>query len=101
MIRKFSIEWPDDLGPMWMNRDNLLIVLTNMCRFTQFTVMDITGDGCDPQPATGRGKYLFQGSVDYEPVIAARSSEGEQETHNLSVAGSIPAEPTEEGTERK
>jgi len=25
--RIFAIEWSEDLGPMWMNEDNLMIVL--------------------------------------------------------------------------
>lgn len=28
MKRIFSIEWPDDCGPMWMNKDNLMSCLT-------------------------------------------------------------------------
>jgi hypothetical protein len=51
MKRVFEIEWPDDNGPLWMNRDNLLLCLTANCRGTEFTVRDVTGDGnCDPTP---------------------------------------------------
>ena len=28
MKRVFEIEWPDDCGPMWLNRDNLMLCLT-------------------------------------------------------------------------
>lgn len=50
MKRIFEIEYPDDHGPMWMNRDNLLICLT-----TEFTVTDVTGDGAlVPMPATAK-----------------------------------------------
>lgn len=52
-IRKFSIEWPDDHGPLWMNTSNLLVCLTQHCRNTRFNVMDITGDGqANEQPET-------------------------------------------------
>ncbi len=51
--RTFEIEWPDESGPLWMNRDNLLIALTRTCPNTQFTVQDVTGDdACDPAPRT-------------------------------------------------
>ena len=51
MKRVFEIEWPDDNGPLWMNRDNLLLCLTANCRGTEFTVWDVTGDGnCDLMP---------------------------------------------------
>lgn len=53
MKRIFEIEWPGDCGPLWMNRDNLLLCLTAYCRGTEFTVQDVTGDGnCDPTPRT-------------------------------------------------
>lgn len=49
--RTFKIEWPDDHGPLWMNKSNLLLCLTGTCKNTQFTVTDVTGDGnCDPSP---------------------------------------------------
>ena len=55
MKRVFEIEWPDDNGPLWMNRDNLLLCLTSYCRNSEFTVRDVTGDGnCDPTPRTDR-----------------------------------------------
>ena len=44
MKRIFEIEFPDNHGPVWMNRDNLLHCLTNTCRDTTFVVRDITGD---------------------------------------------------------
>lgn len=50
MKRTFTIEFPDDLGDLWMNKSNLLICLTNTCPNTRFTVQDITGDQCDPLP---------------------------------------------------
>ena len=53
MKRTFEIEWEDDNGPFWMNRDNLLICLTEHCRNSVFTVRDVTGDGeCDTAPET-------------------------------------------------
>lgn len=51
MKRTFEIEFPDDLGPLWMNKSNLLTCLTNTCPNTIFTVKDVTGLGdCDPTP---------------------------------------------------
>jgi len=51
MKRIFEIEWPDDLGLLWMNRDNLLICLTEVCPRTRFTVRDVTDDDvADPRP---------------------------------------------------
>lgn len=29
--RMFLIEWPDDLGPMWMNEDNLMLCINAYC----------------------------------------------------------------------
>jgi len=47
MKRIFSIEWPEDLGPMWMSKDNLIACLfSNSCVGGQFVpkikVEDIT-----------------------------------------------------------
>lgn len=51
MKRSFEIEWEDDCGPLWMNRDNLLLCLTHYCRNSKFTVRDVTNDGeCDKNP---------------------------------------------------
>lgn len=51
--RTFEIEWDDDLGPLWMNTDNLLICLTQTCPNTTFTVLDVTpGDLCIRRPST-------------------------------------------------
>ena len=50
MKRIFSIEWPDDLGELWMNKDNLLLCLDAYCTNTKFTVEDLTesqGEGHD------------------------------------------------------
>lgn len=59
MKRTFEIEFPDDLGPLWMNTSNLLICLTNTCVNTEFTVKDVTGDGLaitDPETAGPKNK---------------------------------------------
>ena len=45
--RIFSIEWDDELGPMWMNRDNLLICLNNYCHDIDFIIEDITIQNAD------------------------------------------------------
>ena len=55
MERVFKIEWPDDLGPMWLNQDNLMFCLLSVCKNTPFTVTDVTNkpeesmvEGADP-----------------------------------------------------
>lgn len=52
MKRTFIVEFPDDHGDLWLNKDNLLTCLHNTCPNTMFTVWDITGDGCNREPAT-------------------------------------------------
>lgn len=52
MKRTFEIEWDDENGPLWMNTSNLLLCLTRTCRNDEFTVRDVTGDGCNDQPET-------------------------------------------------
>jgi len=42
MKRIFVIEYPDDLGPFWMNKDNLLLCLNAYCPNTKFKISDIT-----------------------------------------------------------
>ena len=42
MKRSFEIEFPDECGPMWMNKDNLLLCLNSYCKNTEFKVQDIT-----------------------------------------------------------
>lgn len=41
--RIFEIEFPDDCGPFWMNKDNLLLCLKAYCKNVQFHVKDVTG----------------------------------------------------------
>lgn len=43
--RTFTIEWPDEHGPLWMNTSNLLRCLLAVCPGTVFAVRDVTGDG--------------------------------------------------------
>ena len=50
MKRIFEIEYNDDCGSLWMNRDNLLLCLTAYCTNSRFTVRDLTGDNVDPRP---------------------------------------------------
>ncbi len=51
MKRVFEVEWEDDFGPLWMNTSNLLICLINTCKYSRFTVKDVTGDGkCNSSP---------------------------------------------------
>jgi len=40
--RTFEVEFPADCGPMWMNKDNLMICLTETCPNTSFIVTDVT-----------------------------------------------------------
>ena len=45
MKRTFTIEWPNDSGPMWMNADNLMLCITAYCGETvanNIFVTDIT-----------------------------------------------------------
>ena len=46
MKRTFTIEYPDDCGPLWMNVDNLLLVMTTRWHTSnaEITVEDITDD---------------------------------------------------------
>jgi hypothetical protein len=51
MKRTFTIEFSDDLGPLWMNRDNLVACLTTTTHCgpeVRLTVADITDDEHDP-----------------------------------------------------
>ena len=40
--RLFAIEWDDELGPMWMNKDNLMACLVAYCPNTDFVTDDVT-----------------------------------------------------------
>lgn len=40
--RIFTIEWPDDLGPLWMNKDNLLLCLNAYCENIPFITEDVS-----------------------------------------------------------
>ena len=42
MKRIFSIEFPDESGDLWMNKDNLLACLRAYCPNTEFKVEDLT-----------------------------------------------------------
>ena len=35
-----EIEYPDDCGPNWMNKDNLLLCLNAYCKGVEFQVKD-------------------------------------------------------------
>ena len=51
MKRTFMIEFPDGLGGLWMNRDNLVACLTTGTHCgsnIRLTVTDITDDEHDP-----------------------------------------------------
>lgn len=38
----FQITWPDELGPHWMNKDNLLLCLNAYCKNVKFGVKDVS-----------------------------------------------------------
>ncbi len=44
MERTFQIEFPDECGPFWMNRDNLLLCINTYCenKDGRIRVMDVT-----------------------------------------------------------
>ena len=75
MIRTFTIEFPDDHGPLWMNQDNLLICLLNTCRNTEFKVTDITGDGVSRLPTTGGPSLEYRRSFYREALARGYCSE--------------------------
>lgn len=41
MIRRFDIEYPDGLGPEWMNKDNLTLCIQGYCKGIEVTVYDV------------------------------------------------------------
>ena len=97
MKRTFEIEFSDDLGRLWMNRDNLLLCLTSYCPNTKFTVKDVTGDGqCDPTPHTvepdlGRNERLLS---DIRGAVARGwcSKENEKKSMDVELAEAIAKE---------
>ena len=40
-VRAFKIQWREDLGPMWMNRDNLLQCLRTSTHTGDGTVLEV------------------------------------------------------------
>ena len=48
--RTYEIEVPDELGPMWMNQDNLMACLVAYCPNTPFVVQDVTDSASRAQP---------------------------------------------------
>ena len=46
MKRVFEIKWPDNCGPMWMNKDNLRSCLVSEAHVTNVgvTIRDLTDD---------------------------------------------------------
>ncbi len=80
MRRTFTIEWPDDSGPLWMNRDNLLLCLTSYCPYTRFTVQDVTGDGvADPSPNSSLASEMWrERSEVYDAIDGERTYQDER-----------------------
>jgi len=58
VIRVFQIEYPDDCGPLWMNKDNLLMCLTTETHTSnvRLKVTDITADKHDLSSSEGEGR---------------------------------------------
>jgi hypothetical protein len=56
MKRTFEIEWNDDLGPMWMNADNLMACLVAYCPNTKLGTTDVTD-----KPLASEALYGFMG----------------------------------------
>ena len=51
LTRTFEIDYPADCGPMWMNRDNLLLCLRDYCKGVDFEVRDVTDrEGAPKEP---------------------------------------------------
>ncbi len=42
MKRTFEIEWEDDLGPMWMNVDNLMSCLNTETHCGEAAILSVT-----------------------------------------------------------
>ena len=80
--RTFEVEWPGDLGPLWMNTSNLLTCLAEYCRTTRFRARDVTGDGASttewqtsgPREAPGSG-----GPTPFEESLRALLNRANQE----------------------
>ena len=56
--RRFEIEWNEDLGPLWMNADNLWCVMSTPEKVGPglvVAVRDVTGDGINTE-ASGHGE---------------------------------------------
>ncbi len=51
--RLFAIEWDDELGPMWMNIDNLMACLVAYCPNIDFVTDDITDEISDMRNELG------------------------------------------------
>jgi len=66
MKRTFEIEWPDDYGPAWMNRDNLLLCITSYCQHDRFAVKDV-------DDATSVMRQLHE-SPEYQNDVMVRSA---------------------------
>lgn len=49
MKRVFEIEFPDELGDSWMNKNSLMLYITteDHCSTITMSIRDVTNDGCD------------------------------------------------------
>ena len=55
MKRVFVITYADDLGEMWLNKDNLLSCLQQRCPNTDFRIVDMTTELFSIQALLERG----------------------------------------------
>ena len=52
----FSIEWPDELGPEWLGKHNLLSCVTSPQHIGEdidVRILDVTNPPPEPQPVLG------------------------------------------------
>ena len=84
--RLFAIEWNDDLGPMWMNKDNLMACLNAYCPNTEFVVEDISPADEKEEVRTTRrwedGQWLY-----YEWYVNDLANKLEEATGATTDAG--------------
>ncbi len=69
-VRAFKIQWKDDLGPMWMNRDNLLQCLgttTHTGKGLVLEVYDITDELQDLRSVVAMLNSMILSGEDHSP----------------------------------
>ncbi len=79
MKRIFSIEYPGELGEMWLNKDNLMACLSAYCHGVEFSVEDLTDDILALKGETGDALENFKAEH------AALKTRAEAAEHNFAV----------------